>query len=210
MDGWMDSSSEMRFFSDYKNLEKMPDSLGCKRWLGSKSNPKSLKKLKFFSKSHRERRETLWSDLKDSMIHLHLGNCSIENLEFVVNKLKRLKSLKMEDFLFGRFFPSIKYLKFEPNESIVKLKIPYLNSDMEDLMRSLINLEVLEVKEITGKNELEILVRFMKRLKKLTCEWQHDDQKNEIIEIYEHLKGTKQNINNDIKIVWSWNKTLIK
>jgi hypothetical protein len=126
-----------------------------------------------------------------SLIELQFDDCYCENIKFIVNKMKKLKTLQIK-----WFFPYLKDLTFDSNVNFVELKTPRLNSDMNNLLLSIINLEVLETKGFITQTDLEFIVRNMKKLKKLIYRSAFPSK-----EIIEHLKVTEENINKEIEIV---------
>jgi hypothetical protein len=133
-----------------------------------------------------------------TLTYLSLDSCFRENLELIINEMPNLETFRCwEDF------EDVRGMKLKPNENITKLKIFSLKGPgVYNLLRSLVNLEVLELFDTKSIDEFEWIARNMPKLKRLLVRWNMIFKKF-FEERYEEMKATEENINKHIEIQFS-------
>jgi hypothetical protein len=119
--------------------------------------------------------------------------CDCDSLEVIINQMTKLKTFECDEIT-----KDISAAKLKPNESIIELKILSIYPEIRNLLRSLVNLETLRVRELNNKFALEWIATNMIKLKKIEAFW---PVIKEVHDHYEQLKATQENINKSIETV---------
>jgi hypothetical protein len=133
--------------------------------------------------------------MSESLTHLELRSQIIaENLELIVNKMPKLKSLELI-----RSQDCLNEIKLKSNTSITKLKIKNPATDAHFLLLSLVNLEELNIDRVFRFSHFEWIARNLLKLKKVSFRSFSSPRLWEVAK-YNVLKRYEEGMNMDIEI----------
>jgi hypothetical protein len=115
-----------------------------------------------------------------------------ENTELIINRMPKLKTLEIFPF-------DLNKADLRANSSINTLITFGLTQEIYNLLLSLINLENFIIRREINFAEFEWIVRNLMQLKKLSV---YTNARQQIIDLYDEMKATEENINKVIELIW--------
>jgi hypothetical protein len=137
-------------------------------------------------------------NMLNTVTDLELHECDAKQLEMVVNQMPKLKSFKCKSKMSN---PSS--AKFNLNFTITKLELFSFNHFLNNLLLSLVNVEVLNIGKSMTIAEYEFIFRNMMKLREFYCSFSRPRPVTyeNMIQRYESMKKSEADINKNIKFI---------
>jgi hypothetical protein len=186
----------LEWIQGQKQLEQL-EMICCKEFFDfDPIGPESVKRFKFnglysFNLTFAEslKLNKFIEPMCNNLTFLSLSDCRNENVDLIVSKIPKLKTLEVRFF-----FDDLSLLNFKPHFTLTELSIT-LESKVHKFVKSFCNLEVLNVLNVSI-SDFEWIPRNLMKLKKLSCL-----PEETILTRYEEMKENEENINKNIEIV---------